>query len=163
MNDVEDFSLLSDEERAGLERARRLIADEEWKAAYRKGWRERNQLWTKPPPASPPPSLGPCLVRPGQGGGAAAPQAAPLRRRAVLRRPMARAGATVSAIPTLSAVPSLSPLSALSALPRLRTPALPAANGEPSVALPVSSSSSSSSLQGSSSSSSPHFPALKRR
>jgi hypothetical protein len=30
---------------------------EEWKAAYRKGWRERNQPWTKPAPPSPPPSL----------------------------------------------------------------------------------------------------------
>jgi hypothetical protein len=57
MSDVEDFSLLSDEEMADLERARRLIADEEWKAAYLKGWRERNEPWTRPPPASPPLSL----------------------------------------------------------------------------------------------------------
>jgi hypothetical protein len=33
MSDVEDFSPLSDEEIADIERARRLIADEEWKAA----------------------------------------------------------------------------------------------------------------------------------
>jgi hypothetical protein len=30
---------------------------EEWKAAYRKGWRERNQPWTRPPPPVPPLSL----------------------------------------------------------------------------------------------------------
>jgi hypothetical protein len=57
MSGDEDFSLLSDEERADLERSRRLIADEEWKAAYRKGWQERNEPWTRPPPESPPPSL----------------------------------------------------------------------------------------------------------
>jgi hypothetical protein len=42
---------------ADLEGVRIAIAHEEWKAAYRKGWRESNQLWTKPPPASPPLSL----------------------------------------------------------------------------------------------------------
>jgi hypothetical protein len=30
---------------------------EEWKEAYCKGWRERNQPWTRPAPPSPPPSL----------------------------------------------------------------------------------------------------------
>jgi hypothetical protein len=53
----EDFSLLSDEEKADLERARALIADEEWKAAYRKGWRERDEPWTRPPRESPPLNL----------------------------------------------------------------------------------------------------------
>ncbi|PNE09840.1 MAG: hypothetical protein CR217_17765 [Beijerinckiaceae bacterium] len=57
MSDVEDFSPLSDEEIADIERARRLIADEEWKAAYRKGWRERNGPRKRPPPPSPPPAL----------------------------------------------------------------------------------------------------------
>jgi hypothetical protein len=56
MSDVEDFSPLSDEEIAYIEWARRLIADEEWKAAYRKGWRERNGPRKRPPP-SPPPAL----------------------------------------------------------------------------------------------------------
>jgi hypothetical protein len=57
MSDVEDFSLLSDEERADLERVRLAIAHEEWKAAYRKGWRERNEPWKGPPRESPPLSL----------------------------------------------------------------------------------------------------------
>jgi hypothetical protein len=30
---------------------------DEWKAAYRKGWRERNRPWTRPAPPSPPLSL----------------------------------------------------------------------------------------------------------
>jgi hypothetical protein len=30
---------------------------EEWKAAYRKGWRGRNEPWTRPAPPSPPLSL----------------------------------------------------------------------------------------------------------
>ena len=56
----QDFSLLSDDELAALDRARALIADEEceaataWKAAYRDGWRGRNR---PPPPPSPPLSL----------------------------------------------------------------------------------------------------------
>jgi hypothetical protein len=53
-------SLLSDDERADLERVRLAIAEgehEAWKAAYRKGWRERNEPWKRPPPASPPLSL----------------------------------------------------------------------------------------------------------
>jgi hypothetical protein len=54
MSGDEDFSLLSDDEMADLERVRIAIAHEEWKAAYRKGWRERNQRWTRPPPPSPP-------------------------------------------------------------------------------------------------------------
>jgi hypothetical protein len=57
MSGDEDFSLLSDEEKADLERARALIADEEWKAAYRKGWRGRNEPWKRPPRESPPLSL----------------------------------------------------------------------------------------------------------
>ena len=52
-----DFSLLTDDEKADLERARRLIADEEWKAAYCKGWRGRHGPWKRPPPESPPLSL----------------------------------------------------------------------------------------------------------
>jgi hypothetical protein len=32
-------------------------ADEEWKAAYRKGVDGRNEPWKRPPPASPPLSL----------------------------------------------------------------------------------------------------------
>jgi hypothetical protein len=54
------LSLLSDDEIADLERVRAAIAEgeyEAWKVAYRKGWRERNELWTRPPPESPPLSL----------------------------------------------------------------------------------------------------------
>jgi hypothetical protein len=50
----QDFSLLSDDELAALERSRRIIADEEWKAAYRDGQLGRNR---PPPPPSPPLSL----------------------------------------------------------------------------------------------------------
>jgi hypothetical protein len=57
MSDVADFSLLSDQEREDLERARAIIADEEWKAAFRKGWLERNEPWKRPPRESPPLSL----------------------------------------------------------------------------------------------------------
>jgi hypothetical protein len=57
MSGDEDFSLLSDDEMADLERVRIAIAHEEWKAAYRKGWWERNQPWKRPPPESPPLSL----------------------------------------------------------------------------------------------------------
>jgi hypothetical protein len=38
----------------GFVQAARLAELEEWKAAYRKGWRERNQRWTRSPPPSPP-------------------------------------------------------------------------------------------------------------
>jgi hypothetical protein len=57
---VTDFSLLSEEERADLERVRLAIAEgehEAWKGAYRKGWRERGEPWKRPPPVSPPLSL----------------------------------------------------------------------------------------------------------
>jgi hypothetical protein len=58
MSDVaDDPSLLGDDEKADLERVRIAIAHEEWKAAYRKGWRERNQRWTRPPPPSLPLNL----------------------------------------------------------------------------------------------------------
>jgi hypothetical protein len=30
------------------------VADKDWADAYRKGWRERNEPWKRPPPASPP-------------------------------------------------------------------------------------------------------------
>ncbi len=56
MSDDADFSLLSDEERADLERVRAAIAEgehEAWKIAYREGWRERNEPWTRPPPEAP--------------------------------------------------------------------------------------------------------------
>jgi hypothetical protein len=57
MSDVADFSLLSDDERADLERVSLAVAVgelEAWKAAYRKGWRERNEPWKRPPHESPP-------------------------------------------------------------------------------------------------------------
>jgi hypothetical protein len=46
----------------GFVQAVREAELEEWKAAYRKGWRERNRPWTRPPPPSPPLSL--ALINP---------------------------------------------------------------------------------------------------
>jgi hypothetical protein len=48
-DDPEDISAA-----LGFVQSVRLAELEEWKAAYRKGWRERNQRWTRPPPPSPP-------------------------------------------------------------------------------------------------------------
>jgi hypothetical protein len=41
----------------GFVQAVREAELEEWKAAYRKGWRERGGPWKRPPPSSPPLSL----------------------------------------------------------------------------------------------------------
>jgi len=41
----------------GFVQAVRLGELEEWKAAYRKGWRERNEPWKREPRESPPLSL----------------------------------------------------------------------------------------------------------